>query len=186
MIKYLKLLFSKKAFIFVCTLVFVLIFLKFSPVYCDTLIIKKLFFPKELQHLSSYNEFAGLNTKYFCIKNINSNMDYGWAFTHNPKGRPSILLGDLDLVCDTYTQYLIKRPYIFHSAFSNLVTVEKNNLPCLFNYEDTILRFICDENNLKNSINIGEKFKSDISTFRPTNKTFIFIQNTRFDFYKKV
>jgi hypothetical protein len=114
-------------------------------------------------------------------------MNYGWAFTHYPLDRPNVLLGALDLHCNNHKQHLVKTPYIFHSIFSNSVFIEQHNLPCLFHYDTLILDFVNDNNNLKDSINIGKELKQSLntSTFITVNKTIELIKATDFNIPNK-
>jgi hypothetical protein len=114
-------------------------------------------------------------------------MNYGWAFTHHAGVRPNVLLGALDLHCQNYNQHLIKTPYIFHSVFSNFVFIEQENLPCLFHYKTQILDVVNDNNNLKDSINIGEELQYSLKTskFPPVNKTIDIIKPMDFNIPNK-
>jgi hypothetical protein len=194
MFKSLNLSFSKKSFFrWFCLLIVILFFFyflfsDFLTVYCDNFIIKKLFFHPDIKQIPLYkSEFRSLNTKYFIFKTINENMNYGWAFTHHPLGRPNVLLGPLDLRCNNASQHLIKTPYTFHSVFSNFVFIEQESLPCLFHCKLSSLEFLSDNKNLKDSINIGKELQSSLSTSRliAVNKTIELIKTTDFSIPNK-
>jgi len=196
MLNFLSLSFSRKFFcrcfcLLLVTLFFFsffLLFLDSLTVYCDNFVIKKLFFHPDIKQIPIYkSEFRSLNTKYFIVKTINENMNYGWAFTHHPGIRPNVLLGALDLYCKDENQHLIRAPYIFHSIFSNFVFIEQHNLPCLFHYNISILDVVNDNDNLKDSINIGKELKQSINTskFLTVNKTIDLIKTTDFNIPNK-
>lgn len=168
---------------------FFLLFSDYLTVYCDNFVIKKLFFHRDIKQIPIYkSDFKTLNSKYFIMKTIDEDMNYGWAFTHRPSGRPSVLLGALDLYCNNEKQHLVKTPYIFHSVFSNFVFIEQNNLPCLFHYKIPILDVVNDNNNLKDSINIGKELQCSLKTskFPPVNKTIDIIKPMGFNIPNKL
>jgi hypothetical protein len=196
MLNLLSLSFSRKFFgrcfyLLLVTLFVVSFFLLFSDlftVHCDNFVIKKLIFHTDINKIPIYrSEFKTLNSKYFFIKTINENMDYGWPFTHQPRYRPNVLLGALDLHCKNLPQHLIKTPYIFHSIFSDFVFIEQHNLPCLFHYKTQILDVVNDNNNLKDSINIGKELQDCLNTsdFITANKTTHLIKSMDFNIPNK-
>jgi hypothetical protein len=196
MLNRLSLSFSRKFFgrcfyLLLVTLFVVSFFLLFSDlftVHCDNFVIKKLIFHNDIKQIPIYrSEFKNLNSKYFIMKTINQDMNYVWAFTHYPNGRPNVLLGALDLHCNKHIQHLIKTPYIFHSVFSDFVFIEQHNLPCLFHYKTQILDVVNDNNNLKDSINIGKELQYSLNTskFPPVNKTIDIIKPMDFNIPNK-
>jgi hypothetical protein len=145
----------------------------------EELIIKRMKFIGDLRGFPSFQQYSALNSKLLVIKNIDTYRDFGWVFTHHPI-KSAILLGDSDLLCTKYPQYLNTHPYVIHSSIIDLTFVDTKTLPCLGQYKSQIISVINNENCLKSPPeDFARIFKEELrrSNLNTLNKTYIFLNN---------